>query len=407
MIIKNFDQLAKTKERKLALEMVDVGLAAIDTESVVKETIRLDGNHLYMGDEEYPLDDFKRVFVVGVGKCSLAAAGALEEIFGDKLTGGVIIDVRPGKLRKVRSLFGDHPLPTEKNVGATQEIIKLLADTTEEDLVIFIISGGGSTLLCQPENMTCLDEAEIIKELYRAGADIKKMNTVRKHLSTARGGYLAKYAYPAQIISLFFSDIPGDDLVYVASGPTLKDNTTVEDARKVVEEFQLGERIGLKEINFVETPKEDKYFENAKNILLVSNRIALAAMAEKAKSSGYSAEIVSATMTGESEDVGLNIIEKLHGEEDRTVLLYGGETVVTEYIPGKGGRLQELVLSAMRILREGELIVGVGSDGRDNTDFAGALCDSITKESADKFALVPGEYLRKNMSYYFFEKKRN
>ena len=404
MIIKNFVELAETEERKLALEIADAGLAAVDTQKVVKETVNLSGDKLRISNEEFRLAEIEHIFVVGVGKCSLSAAGALEEILGSKLTGGTVIDVRSGKLNKIQAISGDHPMPTEKNVSATDEIISLLKNATEKDLVIFIISGGGSTLLCHPENMTCLDEAEILRHLYGAGAGIKKINTLRKHISTARGGFLAKYAYPANAVALIFSDVPGDDLEFIASGPTIRDTTTVKDAKKIVDEFNLAEKAGLKAINLVETPKENKYFENIKNILVVSNKVALAAMAEKAKSNGFRAEIVTATLVGESEDVGLEIVEKLHGEKNKTILLYGGETVVTGHSLGKGGRAQELALSALRILEKDELILALGSDGRDNTDFAGALCDSITKESADKFALVPGEYLRKNMSYYFFEK---
>ena len=154
----------------------------------------------------------------------------------------------------------------------------------------------------------------------------------------------------------------------------------------------------------METPKEDKYFENTKNILVVSNKVALEAMREKAESAGFNAEIVTTTLSGESEDVGLEIAKKLHSEKDKTVLLYGGETVVTSHATGKGGRAQELALSAMRVLRDNELVIAVGSDGRDNTDFAGGLCDNITKMKAGELDLVPGDYLMENKSYYFFEK---
>jgi len=404
VIIKNFTQLAKTEERKLALEMIDAGLAAIDTQKIIKETISLGKNELRVGNESFSLNEIARIFVVGVGKCALSAAGALEEILGRKLSGGIVIDVRSGKLNKIKTISGDHPMPSEKNVFATDEIIELLKNTSEKDLVIFIISGGGSTLLCHPENMTCLDEAEILKYLYGSGANIKKINTVRKHISTARGGFLAKYAYPARAISLIFSDVPGDDLEFIASGPTVKDTTTVEDAKKIVDEFDLEKKTGLKKINLVETPKENKYFENIKNILVVSNKVALEAMREKAESAGFNAEIVTTTLSGESEDVGLEIAKKLHSEKDKTVLLYGGETVVTSHATGKGGRAQELALSAMRVLRDNELVIAVGSDGRDNTDFAGGLCDNITKMKAGELDLVPGDYLMENKSYYFFEK---
>jgi len=239
VIIQNFEELSKTEERKLALEIIEAGLEAIDTNKVIKEAVKIDGNDLRVGNEGFPLEKIDRLFVIAVGKCSISAGEALEEILEDKITGGIAIDVRNGKLDRIQVVSGDHPLPSEINVDATKRIIKLLSDATEKDLVIFVISGGGSTLLCQPENSTCVDEANIIQCLFNSGADIKKINTVRKHLSSARGGHLAKYAYPARVVSLIFSDVPGDDLEFIASGPTIKDTTSTEDAEKILKECSI------------------------------------------------------------------------------------------------------------------------------------------------------------------------
>ena len=162
MIIQNFKELAKTKERKLVLEMLDVGLEAIDTKKVIRKTVLVNGDELKIGSEKLSLKQTKRLFVIGVGKCSLDAAIELERILGDKITGGIVIDIRDGGgLRKILAIHGDHPLPSKKNVEATSEIIKLLSSATEKDLIIFIISGGGSTLLSQPENLTPEEEGKI------------------------------------------------------------------------------------------------------------------------------------------------------------------------------------------------------------------------------------------------------
>jgi len=406
VIVKNFDQLAETKERKLALEMAEAGLEAIDTEKVISETVKLGTEELSVGNERYSLDEIERIFVVGIGKCSLVAGRALEKVLGENVSGGVIIDVRDGQLDKIHTITGDHPYPTEKNVDATGKIISLLEDATEKDLVIFIISGGGSTLLCQPEDMTCFDEAEILKSLYDSSVGIRKINTVRKHLSSARGGYLTKYAYPAKVVSLIFSDVPGDDLEFIASGPTIKDTTTLKDAEKIIKEFRVEEKTGIN-IKLLETPKEDKYFENVKNILVVSNKIALAAMEAKAKSEGYEAVTITTTLEGEARDVAPQIVEELHKAKKKTIHLYGGETTVTVRHAGIGGRNLELALAALETIEEDELVLALASDGKDNTDFAGAISDMITKKKGEESGLDPRECIENNCSYHFFEKTRD
>ncbi len=402
MIVKNFAKLAKTEERKLVLEMFNAGLEAIDTEKVVKGTVKVSKNTLHIGNEEFSLDKIERVFVIGVGKCSLSAAGALEDILGDRIDDGIVVDVREGKLKKMHTISGDHPLPSEKNINATKEIITLLSTTKEEDLVIFIISGGGSTLLCQPENMTCLDEANILQCLFAKGADIKDINTIRKHLSMARGGHLAKYAYPARVVSLIFSDVPGDDLEFIASGPTVKDSTTVRDAQEVIRKHDIKNESGLVDITLMETPKEDIYFRNVKNILVVSSRVALAAMAERARAAGYNADIRTTTLAGEARDVAKDVMEELHSAGSKAVLLYGGETTVTIKYLGRGGRNTEFAISALLSIKEGETVASITSDGRDNTDFAGAICDMMTRSTAEKLNLDIEDYLIHNHSYAFF-----
>ena len=404
MIIKNFEKLAKTEDRKLALRMIDVGLDAVDTKKIIRSTVHIKGDELYIGNAVINLKDIDNLFVVGVGKASLSAAEELESILGKRISNGVVIDVREGNLKRISAFSGQHPFPSEVNMKATKEIIKLLSGTTKKDFVIFIISGGGSTLLCQPKNMTCSDESEFIKLMFDEGVDIEKMNTVRKHLSFARGGYLAKYAYPARAISLIFSDVPGDDLQFIASGPTVKDTTTTKDALRILQTCKNGNQFGVDEDSLIETPKDDKYFKNIRNIIVVSNKIALTAMAKEASSEGFLPEICTTTLSGEARDVGRDIVHELRKAKNRTVFLYGGETTVTVRNPGKGGRCQELILSALRFINKGETVVAVGSDGRDNTDFAGALCDTITKDTADKKNLNIEEYLNKNMAYSFFEK---
>ncbi len=403
--IKNAKKLATSKGRKYLLEIVEAGLEAIDTPKVIKNAVSVKGRALIINNETFPLKNIKRLFVVGVGKCSLEAGGALEKILGNLIDGGIVVDVHKGKLKKLQTFTATHPLPTPQNIGATKKIIKLLSGLNENDFVIFIISGGGSTILCQPNNLTCRDEKIIFETLTGQGATIQEINTVRKHSSLARGGFLAKYAYPAKAVSLIFSDVPGNNLEFIASGPTIKDTTTIEDAKKVLAKYGKKDLYGRIAAELIETPKEDKFFKNIKNIMVVSNQTALKAMAEKSKKLGLKPRIMTANLSGEAHDVAKEITNRAKAVPPKTVLLYGGETSVT--LKGKtpyGGRNQEFGLSALRFVEKGIVLAAIASDGRDNTKFGGVICDTISKEKARKLNLDIEKYLSENWSYEFWKK---
>ena len=237
--IKNFSEVGITTLRRNSLEIIAAGLNAIDTEFAIKNNVQLQGEILAIKEETIALDGINNIFVVGIGKCALSAARALEEILGERLTGGIAIDVRDGELKKIKTFKGDHPYPSLKNVEVTNAIMTLISKLKINDLVIFVISGGGSTLLCQPTNFKYEAEIKLMGYLFKKGADIFEINTIRKHISLARGGQLAKYAYPANIVSLIFSDVPGDNLEFIASGPTVRDTTTIEDAKKILQKYNL------------------------------------------------------------------------------------------------------------------------------------------------------------------------
>lgn len=404
--IRNFEELAVTQERRHVLELLEYGLQSIDTQAVVKRNVNFDGRILTIAGESYNIADIKRIFVVGIGKCALEAVQALEDVLGDQIYGGVMVDVHDGKLRtgKIQTFVGDHPFPSERNIFATKAIIDLLKGTEEKDLVIILVSGGGSSLLCQPENFTCFDERKINECLFRAGAPIQKINTVRKHLSLAKGGYLAKYAYPARVTSLIFSDVPGDDIQFIASGPTVRDTTTIDDARNVLNEYQVLSSFSSAENGLIETPKEEKYFKRVKNTIIVSNRIALQVMKEVAERKGAKAKINSYDFSGHARHVGAGVVDALKIAPPDTFLLYGGESTVVLKAGGKGGRNMEVGLSALRFASDRDVIISLASDGRDNTEFAGGICDIITKQKAIRFGLNPREYLDRNDSYNFFLK---
>ena len=251
--------------------------------------------------------------------------------------------------------------------------------------------------------MGCREEASILGALTRVGATIQEINTVRKHLSFARGGYIAKHAYPARVVSLIFSDVPGDDIQFISSGPTVKDRTTIEDAESILSKYDVLNTCGIEKCGLIETPKEDKYFERVKNIIVVSNMVALRGMEAKARSLGLNPVLCTARLTGEAREAGKKIAGELHKVPSRTVLLYGGETTVTIRGRGHGGRNLELVTAALGEIQDNELIMAVASDGRDNGEFAGAICDKITKEEVRKRGIDWEEMLQDNNEYPLFE----
>lgn len=407
MLIKNYSGLAVSPLRKAALSIAEAGLLAIDTGKAIRRSVRLKNNFLFLVDEKINLNKISKVFVVAVGKCAYDSAKTLEDILGGKIHKGIAlgINMRGRKLNKIEVFEGNHPLPSKKNAEITKKIIELLSGLKKDDLVIFAVSGGGSTLLCQASGLTHKDEAEIFSHLTRVGADIKKLNIVRKHLSLARGGQLAKVAYPAKVVSLLFSDIIGNDPGFIASGPMVPDKTTINDARRVIREYGVEKHCGKISRGLIETPKDKKYFKNVKNFIIVSNKIALEAMHDAAKKIKLPVKIVSNSLSGEAAKRGNEIAQKLHSAKG--VLLYGGETTVRIRGNGKGGRNMELALSALRFLKDDELVLTLASDGRDNSDFAGAICDKTTKEKALKLRLSVEKYLKENNSYEFFKKTKD
>ncbi|MFA6414677.1 MAG: DUF4147 domain-containing protein [Candidatus Paceibacterota bacterium] len=401
--IQNQSALATTALRTDALAIVEAGYAALDVGTALARTLHIEGDELSVGGTAYPLAG-RPAFFVGVGKCAFATARAIEKILGDKLLGGIALDVSPlqgDPLQKIETFVGTHPLPSEVNEAATRRILDFLDARTENDLVIMLISGGGSTLLCDHEApMTCLDESSVFRELTARGALIQDINTVRKHTSRARGGALAAAAYPAEVISLIVSDVPGNDLSAIASGPTVLDTSTVDDARAILARYEIP---ALEHIQLLETPKDQRYFDHTTNVLFLTSHDALAAMKDVAAAHGYTVEIVNDQFAGEAREVGRTVVESLHTRGAKTALLYAGESTVTlAGESGKGGRNQEMALAVLGELSPDELVLPFASDGRDNTEYAGAIADRETLAHAQEKNLSLAEYLDAHRSYDFF-----
>ncbi len=407
--IRNYKALAKSVLRDDLLKIIDKGLEKIDTKLVIQENLSLNGDKLKVRDLEINLKNIKKIYLGGVGKCSLQACQSIIQILGNRIEETIVIDPtceKSFKEEKFKCYKGHHPFPTEENIVATKDLIRMLEGAEENDLVLLVVSGGGSVILCQPNNFTCLDEVEIIKSLFNKGATIQELNTVRKHLSLARGGFLAKYSYPAKVVSMIFSDVPGNDISYVASGPTVLDKTTVFDAKKVFDRFLLKDDCDFNLDDLIETPKEEKYFEKVSNVVVASNSIALNAMKLEAERIGYNPKICSDCLAGEARRIGESLIKQIEEGKSGEVLLYGGETtVLVNNRKGKGGRNMEVSLSGLRFVESENIIMAsIASDGRDNTDYAGAICDMITKNKAKLLGLDPIKYLDENDSLEFFHK---
>lgn len=403
MIIKNFNQLATSSLRKEALVIAEAGLAAIDTPLVVRSKVRLSGSKLTIDSKNFDLSQFVRVVCVGFGKASLAAVTELQQILGERIACGFVIDLREGDLANITCRVGTHPYPTLVNVQATQELLVMLNSCTERDLVLCVVSGGGSALLCYPNELTCEAETSLIAALTVKGATIQEINTVRKHISRVKGGNLAKACYPATVVSLIFSDIPGDDLGMVASGPTVRDDTTVSDASGILNRYEALAMCQMPSCALFETPKEDKYFEKVSNILMVSGRSALESCRRKADDLGFAVSIFSDDFSGEAKVLGEKVAAAAASLPKNSCLLGAGESTLLVKGIGRGGRNQELALGALSRLPENSVLAAVASDGADNTDAAGAIVDHSTMNAARRLQLDPQSYLDNNDSYHFFE----
>lgn len=388
MHITNTKELAKTPLRKKALKIVEAGYTAIEITTAIKKRMTLKKGILEIafpdkktGNVKIDLDDYNRVFLIGIGKGSALASVTLAGILKDRMTRGIAIDVETVSNRHARLelVAGTHPLPSAKNVKATQKIMRMVSDLEEDDLVIVFMCGGGSALAVGSDE-ELKASTTVFKELTKAGANIIELNTVRKHLSNIKGGNLAKLVFPATMLTLMASDVIGNDMEMIASGPTVRDTTTKVDAAAIMKKYG----VSMKSMELRETPKEEKYFRNVKNLLFISNRNALQAMADVAKKLGFTPRIKTEMFQGEAKHALIPLVRAIKRGE---ALLLGGETTVTlGNVPegkkmGKGGRNQEAVLGVIaEYVKKPEglrdiVAISYASDGHDNTDAAGGVGD--------------------------------
>lgn len=401
MLIKNKDLLAYTPIRNRALSILEAGLESIDTKKVIQETVRLKGEFLFIKDKAYELVKFRRIFLVAFGKDSFVASSEIKNILGARLTDGVVLSLKSQEITGLKTFQCTHPNTSYNNVSATKEVINLVKSSNEDDLLIVIISGGGSAMLTAPYNITYTDKAIIAETLMNSGANIEELNMVRKHLSEIKGGRLAELAYPSTLVSIIFSDVIGNDLSTIASGPTVIDHTTIEDAKNVLDKYKIREKVSNPDLEFIESPKDVKYFQKVENFLVMDNSIATEAMEEKARSLGYSTRIIANNIHGDSHEVGKNLLEQARKGE---ALIAAGETTVEVLGDGVGGRSEELVLANLKNIKEKQVLISAGTDGHDHSDYAGALGDVYTLKKAKEEKINPEDFLKNNDSFHFFQK---
>ena len=413
--------------RSDACDILETALKAVDPEQAIYNALRLSDETLLFEGGSVDLSEIKRVFVIGGGKAGGLMAKAVEALLGDRIESGVV-NVLEGtenavSLKYIELNGAHHPVPSESGVKGVKRMLEITKGLGEDDLVITLISGGGSALMPYPAEEVSLDDLQVITgRLLRAGATINELNAVRKHLSAFKGGQLARHCSPARMVSLILSDVIGDPLDIIASGPTAPDSSSFGDAKCVLEKYDLWDdtsenikaRIsgGVKG-NVPDTPKkDDPVFSKVSNILIANNAIAAGAANAKAVELGYDSLVLSTFIEGEARLVGeiLSGIAKEIITRDRPLskpaaLIIGGETTVNVKRDGVGGRNQELALGAsLKIDGLCCLVAALGTDGVDGpTESAGAIVDGYTVRRSCELGLDAAKYLSENDSYHYFK----
>lgn len=408
------------EKRDIILQIFETGLRAAEPASAMRRIINLEDNRLTVriGGQNvhaYDLDHFSSVQVFGCGKAAAPMAEFCEELLGDRIAGGLVA-VKHGysgtdTLRKIHLIEGGHPWPDQMCVNAASETEKKLGLAKNTDLVIALLSGGGSSLWTLPASGIQLEDlVSLSKLLLASGADIREMNIVRKHFSRIKGGQAAVWTYPAQVLAVIISDVPGDSFDTVASGPFSPDPSTFRDVSDILNKYSLADRIPAPVAEHLregllkgtgETPKADNpCFHNVLQVLAASNKTALEACRVKAEEMGYRTFLQQTPLTGEAKDASARFcskIKELSDSEEPICLISGGETTVSlGEKHGKGGRNQELALAAALNLENEDRVtlLSCGTDGSDGTtDAAGAVVNGRTAQMMRQQGIDPENHL--------------
>ncbi len=421
--------IRNSPHREPYLAMQRAALAAVEPGAAVRRHVECAGDQLVVAGRYYDLTEVEEVWVVGGGKAACAMAASLTPLLGTRISGGLVVTkyghTNPGlDTGAVEVMEAGHPVPDEAGVRAARRLVDLVKGASARDLVLVLLSGGGSALLSLPApGLSLSDLQQATQLLLRSGATITELNVVRKHLSEIKGGALARRIAPARAVCLALSDVVGDPLDAIASGPTSPDPSTYQDAWDVLVKYDLASHVPAKVRLHLqaglagarpETPKPgDAVFGRVQHVIVGSNRLAAEAAVTAARAEGLDVLLLSTFLEGEAREVA-RVAAALVKEmvyHDRPVarpacVVWGGETTVTVRGEGKGGRNQELALAAAIQMAglAGALLVALGTDGTDGpTDAAGAVATGNTVARARALGLDPAAYLANNDSYSFFD----
>jgi hydroxypyruvate reductase len=413
------------KRRRQVVDVMQAALQAVDPAEAVRRFVQRDGDRFLVDGRSYDLSAYRHVYVVGAGKADAAMAQALEGLLGDRISDGIINVKYEHVLPTERIALHEagHPVPDEAGVEGSRRMARTLEGAGADDLVICLISGGGSALMTLPEEGVTLEDMQLLTSaLLRAGANIVEINVIRKHLDRLKGGKLARMAAPAQVISLILSDVVGNPLDAIASGPTVPDESTFADAWRLLERYELLGRIPVSVQDVLqrgvrgEIPENpaagDPLFQRTQNVIVASNDLAAEAARERAAAMGLNTLLLSTYVEGEAREVArvlAAVAKEIHASgrplARPACVILGGETTVTLKGDGEGGRNQEMALAAAIAISglDDVIIACLATDGTDGpTDASGALADGSTVARARALGMDPWAYLSQNNAYPFF-----
>ena len=398
--------------------ILGAAIRAVEPAAAVLRHLRVEDNFLIVGADRYNLASFDRVLIVAVGKAAAPMAQAALGVLEAWMVEGIVVPkatpgAQRGALGALEVLPASHPVPDERSVTAGRRVLNLLEGAGERDLVLVLLSGGGSALLTWPEAGLTLDDMRALTDaLLASGATINEINALRRRCDRVKGGGLARAAYPATVAVLLLSDVVGDDLAAIASGPFVADAVDNVDAWDVVERYRLQPRLPSSILDLLRSPAPalpPETFQRVRHTIVANVQAAAEGAIQEAAARGLHTRLLSTALRGEARAVGEDLARQLvaAGEEARPLLwLAGGETTVTLRGDGHGGRNQELALAAVDVLagRPDLLLVALATDGDDGpTDAAGAVVSGDTLQRGRARGLEPRHALARNDAYHYFE----
>ncbi|MGY5142578.1 MAG: glycerate kinase type-2 family protein [Nitrosopumilus sp.] len=403
MIIQNFEDLSDTSRKRECLEILEKGLEAANPQNIIPDY--LFPNEIKIGSKSIKLNEFSNIYTVAFGKAGDSMTRAVNAIIPVKA--GIIVIPKGSKSlvkgKKFQIFNSKHPQPDKTSVKAAKEIIKFLSSRKSDELVVFLVSGGGSSLVALPDKITLEDKIFMTNLLLKTGASIQEINCVRKHISKIKGGKILE-SMRCKGISLVMSDVEGDDLSSIASGTTFADNTTYKDALDVLEKYNLRKKTPIEVLNVLEqgVDKESVKAEPIENVVIANNQLVVSKMKQAAIEKGYQVKLIE--IYGDIKEQVRKIVENI-SEEEKTCLIFGGEPTVKVLGKGMGGRNQELVLRILKNTQKLKKIViaSMGTDGIDgNSVFAGAITENMKFDSE-----IIKEFLKNSDSGRFFQKQKS